>query len=76
MGFFSDGYWRDAIASATPGIATARIAFAGYSFGGMVGVHFAGIERRIKAAVMTAPYGGNVTARTNANLLPGLASYT
>ena len=54
---------------------TARIAFTGYSFGAMIGVHFAGIERRIKAAVITAGYGGNVTARTNANLLPGLAAY-
>lgn len=51
----------------------ARIAFTGYSYGGMVGVHFAGIERRLKAAVITAGYGGSVTAATSRNLLPALA---
>jgi len=52
----------------------ARIGFSGYSYGGMVGVHFAGIERRLKAAVIAAGYGGNVTAATNANTLPALKS--
>ncbi len=51
----------------------ARIGFTGYSYGGMVGVHFAGIERRLRAAVITAGYGGSVTAATNRNLLPTLA---
>jgi len=44
----------------------ARIGFTGYSYGGMVGVHFAGIERRLKAAVITAGFGGDVTHSTNA----------
>jgi dienelactone hydrolase len=48
----------------------ARIGFSGYSHGAMIGVHFAGIERRLKAAVITAGYGGNVTAATNKVLLP------
>jgi dienelactone hydrolase len=52
----------------------ARIGFTGYSYGGMVGVHFAGIERRLKAAVITAGYGGSVTAATNANLLQYLST--
>jgi cephalosporin-C deacetylase-like acetyl esterase len=52
----------------------ARIAFAGYSFGGMIGVHFAGIERRLKAAVITAGYGGSVTAATNTNNLQLLSA--
>ena len=54
----------------------ARIGFTGYSHGAMIGVHFAGIERRIKAAVITAGYGGNVTAVTNTVLLPQLATFS
>jgi cephalosporin-C deacetylase-like acetyl esterase len=52
----------------------ARIAFAGYSYGGMIGVHFAGIERRLKAAVISAGYGGSVTAATNTNNLQQLST--
>jgi cephalosporin-C deacetylase-like acetyl esterase len=52
----------------------ARIGFSGFSFGGMVGVGFAGIERRLKAAVITAGYGGSVTAATNQNLINALNS--
>ena len=52
----------------------ARIAFAGYSYGGMIGVHFAGIEKRLKAAVITAGYGGSVTAATNTNNLQQLST--
>jgi cephalosporin-C deacetylase-like acetyl esterase len=50
----------------------ARIGFSGYSYGGMVGVGFAGIERRLKAAVIAAGYGGSVTAATNTNNLQAL----
>ena len=52
----------------------ARIAASGYSWGGMAAVHFVGIERRLKAAVITAGYGGTVTAATNKVLLPYLAT--
>ena len=54
----------------------ARIGFTGYSHGAMIGIHFAGIERRLKAAVITAGYGGNVTAVTNKVLLPQLATFS
>jgi dienelactone hydrolase len=54
----------------------ARIGFTGYSHGAMIGVHFAGIERRLEAAVITAGFGGNVTAVTNKVLLPQLATFT
>ncbi len=54
----------------------ARIGFSGYSHGAMIGVHFAGIERRLEAAVITAGFGGNVTAVTNTVLLPQLAAFT
>jgi dienelactone hydrolase len=54
----------------------ARIGFTGYSHGAMIGVHFAGIERRLAAAVITAGYGGNVTAVTNKVLLPQLAAFS
>jgi dienelactone hydrolase len=50
----------------------ARIGFSGYSYGGMVGVHFAGIERRLKAAVIMAGYGGSVTLLTTKDRVPGL----
>lgn len=52
----------------------ARIGFSGYSYGGMVGVHFAGIERRLKAAVIMAGYGGSVTLATTANRVQGLST--
>ncbi|GLC25258.1 alpha/beta hydrolase [Roseisolibacter agri] len=50
----------------------ARIGFSGYSYGGMVGVHFAGIERRLRAAVIMAGYGGSVTLLTTKDRVPGL----
>jgi uncharacterized protein len=52
----------------------ARIGFEGYSLGGMIGAHFVGIERRLKAAVLAAAFGGHVTGATNAANLPYLAS--
>jgi uncharacterized protein len=52
----------------------ARIGFSGYSYGGMVGVHFAGIERRLKAAVIAAGYGGTVTIATTAGNLQQLST--
>jgi uncharacterized protein len=54
----------------------ARIGFSGYSYGGMVGVHLAGIERRLKAAVIAAGYGGSVTAATNKNGLQQWFTYS
>lgn len=52
----------------------ARIAFGGYSFGGMIGVRFAGIETRLKAAVITAGHGGQVSLATNKNRLQTLSA--
>jgi len=52
----------------------ARIAFTGYSYGGMVGVHFVGIERRLKAAVITAGHGGMVTLATAGNRIQSLST--
>jgi dienelactone hydrolase len=52
----------------------ARIGFSGYSYGGMVGVHFAGIEKRLKAAVIMAAYGGSVSLATSKNRVQGLAT--
>jgi dienelactone hydrolase len=60
---------------AQPNVDPARIGFTGYSYGGMVAVHFAGIERRLKAGVITAGYGGNVTAATNKILLPAFPQF-
>ena len=42
----------------------ARIGFEGYSYGGIVGAQFVGIERRLKAAVLAAAHGGQVTGAT------------
>jgi dienelactone hydrolase len=47
----------------------ARIGFEGYSYGAIIGAHFVGIERRLKAAVLAAAHGGHVTGATNANNL-------
>ena len=54
----------------------ARIGFSGWSYGAMVGVHFVGIERRLKAAHFAAGYGGNVTAATGKVLLPLLPQFS
>ncbi len=51
-----------------------RIGFSGYSYGGMVGVHFAGIERRLKAAAVAAGYGGSVTMATTKNNIQQLST--
>jgi dienelactone hydrolase len=50
----------------------ARIGFSGYSYGGMVGVHFAGIEKRLRAAVIMAAYGGSVSLATSKSRVAGL----
>ena len=50
---------------ATGKVDAARIGFEGYSYGGIVGAQFVGIERRLKAAVLTAAHGGQVTGATN-----------
>lgn len=59
---------------AQPNVDTARIAFSGYSYGGMVAFHFAGIERRVKAGVITAGYGGSLTIATDQNKIQTLNS--
>ena len=54
---------------ARPDVDDARIGFEGYSYGGILGAQFVGIERRLKAAVLAAAMGGQVTgATTPANL--------
>ena len=54
---------------AHPDVDDERIGFEGYSYGGIIGSHFVGIEHRIKAAVLAAAHGGHVTgATTGANL--------
>ena len=54
---------------ARPDVDHARIGFEGYSYGGILGAQFVGIERRLKAAVLAAAMGGQVTgATTPANL--------
>ena len=50
---------------ARPDVDPNRIAFEGYSFGAMVGAHFVGIEKRLKAAVIQAGSGGQVTHMTS-----------
>jgi uncharacterized protein len=52
----------------------ARIAFDGYSYGGIIGAAFVGIERRLKAAVLAAAMGGHVTGQTTPEDLPSLAN--
>lgn len=42
----------------------ARIAFTGYSYGAMIGAQFVGIERRLKAAVLTTPPPGHLMLAT------------
>ncbi|HEX8830415.1 MAG TPA: prolyl oligopeptidase family serine peptidase [Longimicrobium sp.] len=44
----------------------ARIGFEGYSYGGIIGAQFVGVERRLKAAVLAAAHGGQVTGATTA----------
>jgi uncharacterized protein len=52
----------------------ARIGFTGYSYGAIVGVQFVGIERRLKAAVITAGFGGWVTMATDKNRIQNLSA--
>jgi uncharacterized protein len=52
----------------------ARIAFDGYSYGGIIGAALVGIERRLKAAVLAAAMGGHVTGQTTPDDLPSLAN--
>jgi predicted esterase len=60
------------IASGT--VDPARIAFDGYSYGGIIGAALVGIERRFKAAVLAAAMGGHVTGQTTPEDLPFLAN--
>ena len=53
-----------------------RIGFEGYSYGGIIGAHFVGVERRLKAAVLAAAHGGHVTGATAAQNLGWLAANT
>jgi dienelactone hydrolase len=50
----------------------ARIAFEGYSYGGIMGAQFVGIERRLKAAVLAAAMGGHITGMTTPLNMPNL----
>ena len=59
---------------ATGKVDASRIGFEGYSFGGIVGAQFVGIEKRLKAAVLTAAHGGWVTGVTTQAKLPGFAA--
>jgi predicted esterase len=43
----------------------ARIGFIGYSYGAMMGAQFVGVENRLKAAVLAAAPGGQVTHATS-----------
>ena len=59
---------------ATGRVDKTRIAFEGYSYGAAIGAGFVGIERRLKAAVLTAPMGGLVSLVTMPEKLPSLAN--
>ena len=48
-----------------------RIAYVGYSYGGAMGVLFAGIERRIKAAALVVADGGLVSHFTSSDASSG-----
>jgi uncharacterized protein len=52
----------------------ARIGFTGYSYGAIVGVQFVGVERRLRAAVITAGFGGWVTMATDRNRIQNLSA--
>jgi uncharacterized protein len=55
---------------AQPNVAADRIAYLGVSYGGAMGALFAGIERRIRTAVLVVGNGGLVTRLTSPNDLP------
>jgi dienelactone hydrolase len=59
---------------AQPNVDPARIGFSGFSYGGMVAYHFAGLERRVKAGVIRAGYGGSLTIATDKNHIQTLNS--
>ncbi|HEX8359456.1 MAG TPA: prolyl oligopeptidase family serine peptidase [Longimicrobium sp.] len=59
---------------ATGQVDPARIGFEGYSYGGILGVGFVGIEPRLKAAVLAAAMGGIVTGATMPGKLASLAA--
>jgi uncharacterized protein len=59
---------------AQPNVATDRIAYLGVSYGGAMGALFAGIEKRIKTAVLVVGNGGLVTRTTSPADLPFLVS--
>jgi dienelactone hydrolase len=59
---------------ATGKVDPARIGFEGYSYGGILGAGFVGVERRLKAAVLAAAMGGVVTGATMPGKLPSLAA--
>ena len=59
---------------ARPDVDPTRIAFEGYSYGGILGAQFVGIERRLKAAVLAAAMGGQVTGATTPGNLGFLAN--
>jgi dienelactone hydrolase len=59
---------------ARPDVDATRIAFMGFSYGGAVGALFAGIERRIKTAVLVVGDGGLVTHSTGPEDTPFMGS--
>ena len=64
---------------AQPNVDDERIAYVGFSYGGAMGALFAGIERRIKAAVLVVGDGGLVTHFTGPedyNQMAGLSCAT
>src|SRR5688572_24370225 len=59
---------------AQPNVAADRVAYLGVSYGGAMGALFAGIERRIKTAVLVVGNGGLVTRLTSPADLPLMAT--
>ncbi len=59
---------------AQPNVDKDRIAYVGVSYGGAMGVQFAAIEHRIKAAVLVVADGGHVMHETSPGGLPFMAS--
>ncbi|HUP90512.1 MAG TPA: prolyl oligopeptidase family serine peptidase, partial [Longimicrobiales bacterium] len=59
---------------AMPNVAPDRIAYHGVSYGGAMGALFAGIEKRIKTAVLVVGNGGLVTRQTSPNDISFMAT--
>jgi uncharacterized protein len=59
---------------AEPNVDKDRIAYVGVSYGGAMGVQFAAIEHRIKAAALVVGDGGHVMHNTQPGVLPFLAT--